>query len=78
MKNQCHEPSSSLHLASSSIQHTGGYLPDDHSAVSISLKNVKRTQDRCCILDEVKRWLGSTEKLQGPALLAVGLTAAYL
>lgn len=41
MKNQCHEPSSTffIHLASSSL-HLGGDLLDNHSVVSISLKNV--------------------------------------
>lgn len=64
MKNQCHELSSTLLicLASSGIHLTGGDLLDNHSAVSISLKNLKQTRDRRCIFGRVQRWLGSTGK----------------
>lgn len=43
MKNQCHEPSCTLliHPPSSSIHIVGGDLLNNHSAVSVNLKNVK-------------------------------------
>lgn len=69
-KNQCHEPSSTLfiHLASSSL-HLGGDLLDNHSAVSISLKNVKQTRDRRCISGQGLRRLGSTGTVESTAAL---------
>lgn len=78
MKNQCHELSSTLFicLAPSGIHLTGGNLLDNHSAVSISLKNVKQTRDRRCIFVSVQRWLGSTGKTAKPS--STGCSVALL
>lgn len=80
MKNQCHEPSFILliHPASSDIHHMGRDLLDNHSAISISLKNVKQTRDLRCILGRGERWLGSIGKTARPSSPGCWANCGYL
>lgn len=74
MKNQCHEPSSTIlfHLASSGL-HLGRDLLDNHSAVS---KMQSRLVIVAAVWDKVSDGWAPLEKLQSPALLAVESTVA--